>query len=181
MRTLGFGFVIIRPERDDDRPAIYAVVEAAFGKKAEAVLVERLWASPVYRPGLSLVAVDGDEIVGHVMVTTAWLEDGDWRQDIASLAPLAVLPKRHRTGVGTALLHAVLAVCDERGEPFVVLQGNPRYYERVGFEPAYPLGITMDLPEWASTEAAQLRRLSAYDGSECGRVVYPPAFDDLPE
>ncbi len=173
--------MIVRPERDDDRPAIYAVVEAAFGKPAEAVLVQRLWASPNYRPGLSLVAVDGDEIVGHVMVTTAWLEDGDWRQDIASLAPLAVTPNRQGSGVGTALLHAVLAVCDERGEPFVVLQGNPRYYERVGFEPAARYGVTMDLPDWASQEAAQLRRLSAYDPSIRGRVVYPDAFNDLPE
>lgn len=173
--------MIVRPENDDDRPTIYAVVEAAFGQPAEAVLVERLWASPSYRPGLSLVAVDGDEIIGHVMVTTAWLEDGDWRQDIASLAPLAVRPDRQRAGVGTALLHAVLAVCDEREEPFVVLQGNPRYYERLGFEPCYPLGVTMDLPDWAPTEAAQLRRLVAYDPTIRGRVVYPDAFNNLPE
>jgi putative acetyltransferase len=157
------------------------VVAAAFGKQAEAILVERLWASPCYRPGLSLVAVDGDEIVGHVMVTTAWLEDGDWRQDIASLAPLAVVTERQRTGVGTALLHAVCAVCDDRGEPFVVLQGSPVYYARVGFEASAPLGITMDLPDWAPQEAAQLRRLAAYDPSIKGRVVYPPAFDNLPE
>jgi putative acetyltransferase len=157
------------------------VVAAAFGKQAEAILVERLWASPCYRPGLSRGAVDGDEIVGHVMVTTAWLEDGDWRQDIASLAPLAVVTERQRTGVGTALLHAVCAVCDDRGEPFVVLQGSPVYYARVGFEPSAPLGITMDLPDWAPQEAAQLRRLAAYDPSIKGRVVYPPAFDNLPE
>lgn len=170
--------MIVRPERDSDRPAILEVVEAAFGQPGERVLVERLYESPQYRPGLSLVAVDNDEIVGHVLVTTAWLEDGDWRQDIASLAPLAVRPDRQRSGVGTALLHAVLAVCEERGEPFVVLQGNPAYYSRVGFEPCYPLGITMDLPDWAPTEAAQLRRLSNYEPMQ-GVVVYPPAFDGL--
>lgn len=173
--------MLVRPETDDDRPHILDVVEAAFGKRAEAVLVERLWASPCYRPGLSLVGVDDGDVVGHVMVTTAWLQDGDWRQDIASLSPLAVRPDRQRCGVGTALLHAVLAVCDERGEPFVVLQGNPRYYERVGFEPATPLGVTMDLPDWAPTEAAQLRPLSAYDPSIRGHVVLPDAFDGLPE
>src|SRR5690242_18608665 len=48
--------VIVRPERDSDRPRILDVVEAAFGSKEERVLVERLWASPQYRPGLSLVA-----------------------------------------------------------------------------------------------------------------------------
>lgn len=173
--------MLVRPETDADRPRILEVVEAAFGKAAERILVERLYASPCYRPGLSLVAESKrDGIVGHVLVTTAWLVDGDWRQDIASLAPLAVVPARQRTGVGTALLHAVLAVCDDRGEPFVVLQGNPAYYGRVGFEPCYPLGITMDLPDWAPKEAAQLRRLSNYEPMR-GSVVYPDAFDDLPD
>jgi putative acetyltransferase len=171
--------MIVRPETDADRPAILTVVEAAFGQPDEAVLVERLWASPQYRPGLSLVALAGDRVVGHVMVTTAHLVDGDWRQDVASLAPLAVAPDHQRTGVGTALLHAVLAVCDERGEPFVVLQGSPDYYPRVGFEPSAPLGITMDLPDWAPREAAQLRRLTNYEPMQ-GALLYPPAFDDLP-
>ncbi len=172
--------MIVRPERDTDRPRILEVVEAAFGKPAERILVERLYDSPQYRPGLSLVAESKrDGIVGHVLVTTAWLDDGDWRQDIASLAPLAVWPERQRSGVGTTLLHAVCAVLDERGEPFVVLQGNPLYYGRVGFEPCAPLGISMDLPGWAPQEAAQLRRLTNYDPTIVGRVVYPSAFDNL--
>lgn len=170
--------MIVRPERDDDRPRILEVTEAAFGQKAEAVLVERLWASPVYRPGLSLVAVDADVVIGHTMVTTAWLDDGDWRQDIASLSPLSVVPERQRSGVGTALLHAVLAVCDERGEPFVVLQGSPAYYARVGFEPSFPLGIEADLPDWAPKEASQLRRLTHYEPMK-GKIVLPDAFDGL--
>lgn len=173
--------MIVRPERESDRPRILEVVEAAFGQPGERVLVERLYDSPQYRPGLSLIAESKrDGVVGHVLVTTAWLDDGDWRQDIASLAPLAVAPERQRSGVGTALLHSVCAVLDERGEPFVVLQGNPLYYGRVGFEPCAPLGITMDLPEWAPQEAAQLRRLTNYDPSIKGRVVYPSAFANLP-
>jgi putative acetyltransferase len=173
--------VIVRPETASDRPRSLDVVEAAFGKKAERVLVERLWADErVYRPGLSLVAESRrDGIVGHVMVTTAWLDEAGGRA-IASLAPLAVAPERQRSGVGTALLHAICAVCDDRGEPLIVLQGDPGYYGRVGFEPSAPLGITMDLPDWAPPEAAQLRRLSNYDPSIRGRVVYPNAFDNLP-
>ena len=174
--------MIVRPEQDSDRPRILEVVAAAFGKQAEAVLVERLWADArVYRPGLSLVAESRrDGIVGHVLVTTAWLDEVGGRE-VASLAPLAVSPDRQRSGVGTALLHAVCAVCDDRGEPLVVLQGDPRYYSRVGFEASAPLGITMDLPEWASPEAAQLRRLTNYDPSISGRLVYPESFEDLPE
>jgi predicted N-acetyltransferase YhbS len=174
--------VIVRPETDSDRPRILDVVEAAFGKKAERVLVERLYADArVYRPGLSLVAETPDDgIVGHVLVTTAWLDEIGGRE-IASLAPLAVAPAHQGTGVGTALVHAVCAVCDDRGEPFVVLQGHPNYYPRMGFECSAPLGVTFDLPDWAPPEAAMLRRLSNYDPSIKGRVVYPDGFDDLPE
>jgi len=176
--------VIVRPETDSDRPRILDVVEAAFGKPAERILVERLYADArVYRPGLSLVAETPDDgIVGHVLVTTAWLESDDGaRREIASLAPLAVAPAHQKTGVGTALVHAVCAVCDDRGEPFVVLQGHPNYYPRMGFECSTPLGVLFDLPDWAAPEAAMLRRLSNYDPSITGRVVYPDAFDDLPE
>ena len=175
--------MIVRPERDEDRTRILEVVEAAFGNPGERELVERLWVSDVYRPGLSLVAESKrDGVVGHVMVTTAWLENSDGeRRGVASLAPLAVLPERQRGGVGTALLHAVVAVCEDRGEPVVVLQGDPRYYGRFGFEASAPLGITMELPEWASPEAAQVRRLASYAPSLTGRLVYPDAFDDLPE
>ena len=174
--------MIVRPERAEDRPRILEVVEAAFGKPAERILVERLYADArVYRPGLSLVAESQrDGIVGHVLVTTAWLDEVGGRE-IASLAPLAVWPARQGRGVGTALLHAVCAVCDDRGEPMVVLQGDPRYYGRVGFEASAPLGITMDIPDWASPEAMQLRRLTNYDPSITGRLVYPNAFEDLPE
>jgi putative acetyltransferase len=174
--------VIVRPETDNDRPRILDVVEAAFGKKAERVLVERLYADArVYRPGLSLVAeTPEDGIVGHVLVTTAWLDEIGGRE-IASLAPLAVAPEHQRTGVGTALVHAVCAVCDDRGEPLVVLQGHPNYYPRMGFEVSAPIGITFDLPDWAAPEAAMVRRLSNYDASLRGHVIYPEAFDGLPE
>ena len=59
----------------------------------------------------------------------------------------------------------------------IVLQGSPTYYCRFGFEWSVPLGITMELPDWAPREAAQVRRLAAYDPTIRGEVVLPPAFD----
>ena len=175
--------VTIRPERPDDTPAIARVVEAAFGKRAEALLVELLRASPSFIPELSLAAEADGQVVGHVMITTAWLEqegatDGSRRRPIANLAPLAVDPACQGEGVGSALMRAAIARCDERGEPLVVLQGNPPYYERFGFGWSVTSGITMDLPDWAPREAAQVLRLSAYDPAITGHVVLPPAFEE---
>jgi putative acetyltransferase len=63
----------------------------------------------------------------------------------------------------------------------VVLEGAPSYYGRFGFEPATAHGIHIDLPAWAPPEAAQVLRLAAYDPDWRGRIVYPPAFDDVTE
>lgn len=46
-----------------------------------------------------------------------------------------------------------------------MLEGSPRFYGRLGFEYAAPLGIEMILPSWAPAEAAQVLRLASYHPS----------------
>lgn len=154
----------------------------AFGSPAEADLVEAIRASPGYRPGLSLVAVDEatDEVVGHVMISEASLRilpEGDRR--IVMLAPLAVAPSCQRQGIGGSLVRAVCAQAAHAGEPFVVLEGDPAYYSRFGFEPAARFAITMPLPDWAPAEAAQILVLDPATTPPSGNVVYPEPFDAL--
>ena len=176
--------VTIRPERREDEAAIAELVEAAFGSPIEARLVEALRASDVFVPELSLVAERDGRIVGHVMISYAALvergdaDDGTSRR-IASLAPLAVAPDAQRGGIGAVLVRTVTARAEEMGEPLVVLQGSPTYYGRLGFEYSVPHGIHLTLPSWAPAEAAQVMRLRGYDPSWQGRVVYPPAFDEI--
>ncbi|WP_116998898.1 GNAT family N-acetyltransferase [Desertimonas flava] len=177
------GFTI-RPERTDDTEvaAIADVVAAAFGSPAEAELVRRIRASENYLPSAALVAVSSDDgrVLGHVMVSHVGLRRPDGTLgSIASLSPLAVHPDHQRSGIGSALVHAVVAVADELGEPLVVLEGSPAYYGRLGFEYSVPLGISIHLPDWAPAEAAQVRRLANYDAAITGTVEYPPAFDDV--
>jgi putative acetyltransferase len=69
-----------------------------------------------------------------------------------------------------------VAEADRRGEPVVVLEGDPRYYGRLGFLFAPDHGIHIDLPDWAPPEAAQVCPLSSYDPQVRGRVEYPPAI-----
>ena len=170
--------VIVRPERAEDAVAVATLVEAAFGQRSEALLVELLRASPCYIPELSLVAEVDGHVAGHVMVTTAWVDDGRQRRPVANLAPLAVEPPHQRTGVGSALMRAVIAEADARAEPLVILQGDPRYYGRFGFESSVESGITMDLPDWAPREAAQVLKLGRYDPAIRGHVVLPSAFEE---
>ena len=172
--------MLVRPEEPADFDAVRALVAAAFGSESEARLVDLIRASGGYRPAQSLVAVDGGEVVGHVMLSDATLvaDDGTERT-VAQLSPLAVLPARQKAGIGSALVREACRIADEAGEPFVLLQGSPAYYPRLGFEPTVPHGITQPLPDWAPPEASMLVRLSAFDPAVRGRVVYPPAFDEV--
>jgi putative acetyltransferase len=165
--------VTIRAEAPADHDVVETLVAAAFADPAHGVLVAELRAEPSYRPERALVAVDGDDVVGYVLVTDSGVADGG---RVATLSPLAVRPDRQRCGLGAALVAAVLAVCDAEGEPVVVLEGDPGYYGRLGFEPAAPHGIVLPLPSWAPPEAGQLHRLAAWPDHPRGTVTYPAPF-----
>ena len=163
--------VIIRSEEPADRDAIAAVVQAAFGSEAEARLVDAIRASENFVPELSVVAVSGDRVVGHVMVSHVGLHDGPTVRSVASLSPLAVAPDLHGRGIGGALVRAVVARSEELGEPMVVLEGAPAYYGRFGFEPAGPLGLAYE-PVPPELPHFQIRRLSRYSPNLQGTFVY---------
>jgi putative acetyltransferase len=126
--------VTIREEEVRDIEAIRNVNEAAFEGEAEANVVDTL--RQVCDGCSSVVAVEGDEVVGHVMFSPATIEnvDGDiWGM---GLAPLAVLPNHQRRGIGTTLIEHGLAMLREKGCPFVIVLGHADYYRRFGFVPA---------------------------------------------
>jgi putative acetyltransferase len=176
--------LVIRPERPADFDRIRDVVAAAFGSDVEADLVDRIRASAEFVPQMALVAERVDQpvaqIVGHVMISGAVIRHAAGERRIVMLSPLAVAPDHQRLGIGGALVRSATALADHFGEPLVVLEGSPLYYPRFGFEPAARYGITIDLPDWAPPDAAQVLLLSGYDGTDPtlrGTVVYPPAFD----
>lgn len=171
--------MLIRPEEPADHAAITEVVTAAFGSPAEAVLVERIRASPNYHPEYALVAELDGRVVGHVMVSDVTLRTGGGDRPILSLSPLAVAPDRHGQGIGSALVRAVAALVDAAGHPFIVLEGSPAYYARFGFVDARSHGIRIHLPDWARPEAGQVLALANDDPTIGGEVVYPPAFADV--
>jgi putative acetyltransferase len=172
---------MIREESGADRDAIAVVVERAFDSAEHAQLVDAIRASTSFIPELSLVAEIAGQVVGHVMISYVTLRDRDGDRLVPSLSPLAVLPEFQHRGIGKALVAEVAARADARGEPLIVLEGDPNYYGRLGFEPAAAHAITITLPSWAPPEAAQVMRLSNDDHSIRGQVIYPPAFEVIAE
>jgi putative acetyltransferase len=152
--------MIVRRERPADHAAVRRLHEAAFGPGDDVVegrLVDELREDPGFLPHLSLVATDGDDVLGHVIATRGWLEP--LGHPVLGLGPLGVLPENQRGGVGTVLVHALLAVAEAADERLVALLGSPDYYGRFGFVPAAELGITAPDPAWgAHFQARHLTR-----------------------
>jgi putative acetyltransferase len=118
---------------------IHQVNEQAFGRPHEANLVDTLRARG--KAVLSLVAVEGERIVGHIFFSPVAIEIGDRILPALGLAPMAVVPERHRRGSGSRLVKAGLAECRNVGYDCVVVLGHPTYYPRFGFVPASRYGL----------------------------------------
>jgi len=119
--------MVIRDEGPADAPAVRAVVEAAFGRPLEADLIDRLRQDG--DAAVPLVAVDGGEVVGHVLLSAM-------AAPFRALAPVSVAPHRQRSGVGTRLIRAGLDRAGDGGWRGVFVLGDPAYYRRFGFDPA---------------------------------------------
>ena len=150
--------MIVRRERPADHAAVGLLHRAAFATDPatgavraaddvpEARLVDALRNDPGFLPHLSLVAVAEGDVVGHGIATRGWLEP--FGTPVLGLGPLAVRPDRQGGGVGTVLVHALVAVAEAAGERLVALLGSPEYYRRFGFGPADAVGITAPDPRW---------------------------------
>jgi len=165
----------IRPETDADMADVFKVNAATFPTAAEAKLVDSLRGSA--DSFISLVAVDEQDVIGHIMFTPVFLESFD-KLRLMGLAPMAVSPPRQRGGIGTELVDAGLQSCRELGIGAVAVLGHPEYYPRFGFRPSSQWGIKSeyDVPE----DAFMMMELSpAYLQNYQGVIRYNAAFADI--
>lgn len=146
--------MIIRPEAEEDFSEIYDLVKVAFqtakvsnGKEQD--FVNQLRSSADYIPGLALVAEEGEELIGHIMLSKTFIAGSGNKFDALLLAPIAVkLAHRHK-GVGAALIHESFRLARALGHQAVLLVGDPAYYHRFGFRPAISFGVkhAMEIPD----------------------------------
>jgi len=121
----------LREELPSDIDAIRTVHRLAFDDQRVIRLVDQLREDGDVVA--SLVAVEHDQIVGHIMFSVLQLDRDGQTLSGASLTPLGVLPERQRLGIGSALVRRGLDLCRERDRPLVIVLGHPSYYPRFGF------------------------------------------------
>lgn len=162
----------IRPENSADIEHIRAVHTAAFGQDAGiGDMTDDLRGQGGGFKTLSHVATLNDRVVGHVMVSHAFLDTDKKLVDVAVLSPLGVAPNHQEQGIGTALIKAAIKATDDLGLPMLFLEGHHLFYGTRGFENATDLGVRRPSTRIPS-KAFQVAKLSSYDESLTGTFVY---------
>jgi len=126
--------MLIREATSDDRAEIHAVVAAAFRPSTKKEGLDEADLVDALRAGgdalVELVAEEQGFIVGHLLFSPMTTDTG---RRFAALAPLSVLPERHKDGIGTALMQVGHELCRKVGIEAVIVLGHPDYYPRVGY------------------------------------------------
>ena len=134
----------LRSEQPGDEAAIARVNDAAFGQADESRIIDAI--RQAGRSNISLVAVDGSEVVGHILFTPVVVESAEPPVGVMGLGPMAVLPALQRQGIGTRLVREGLRRCAQTGCEAVVVVGHPKFYPRFGFRPASAFGLRCEYP-----------------------------------
>lgn len=170
--------IVIRSEEAADRQAIFEVNRLAFGQDNESRLIEKMRETKHFIPGLSLIALLDDIIVGHILFSVVSLEHPLQFSCLLALAPLAVKPEYQRQGIGSLLVREGIERAARTNYPGVVVLGHPQYYLRFGFTRAVENGIICPYP--VPDEAYMLFELrpEAMKGLK-GTVKYPDFFSEV--
>lgn len=160
------------------------------------MLVARLRESAVFVPGLALVAVVDEAVVGFAMISRLEVEvpapppspslfehpavlAGPATFEALNLSPLAVTPAYQGRGIGRDLVERAIAVADRAGAPLLVVEGDPVHYHRYGFRTASEVGLRRPSP-LIPDAAFQVHPLGSFDPSvHVGAVRYPAPFLEL--
>ena len=161
----------IRAESIADQPAIREVNRLAFGRDAEARLVDELRDEGFAR--LSLVAEDDDRVIGHLLFSALAINGDVDTIEALALAPVAVVPDRQRQGIGAALIRAGLERCRELGHRIVVVLGDPAWYPRFGFSADLALPLTCS---YSGPALMALELIPEVLNGVRGELQYPPPF-----
>nr|WP_038282560.1 N-acetyltransferase [Pacificimonas flava] len=116
----------LRPRKSSDDPFIDDLVKRAFDQPDEANLVRQLRQDGAAK--IEHVAVEGEHIVGHVMLSAM-----ESPPRSLGLAPLSVAPEREGEGIGGMLVRAGVSAARRQGWQAIFCLGEPDYYEKFGF------------------------------------------------
>ena len=162
----------IRESGAGDLAALETLYPDAFPHEDLLPVVRQLLAAP--QGVLSLVAVEGHTVVGHVAFTICGVDRT--RDVVALLAPLAVASAHQRKGLGKMLVRNGLDQLQNASVERVFVLGDPAYYGRFGFEAEQNVLPPYRLP--AAWEGAWQSLSFAAANNQGGQIQVPAMWRD---
>ncbi len=143
----------IREENPNDYDAVFKLIEDAFQNEIhsdhkEQFLVEKLRNAPAFIPELSLVAEINKEIAGYILLTQIQINSEKEQHVALALAPVAVLQKYQKQGIGSLLINEAHSRARKQGYKVIVVLGHEHYYPRFGYKRAgiYNISLPFEVP-----------------------------------
>ena len=178
----------IRPETHKDYKNIVSLVLRSFKEGTDysdgtdiVALIEEIRDSEYYIPELSFVAELDGKIVGHFLFSRFPLSEtlqgghgGANDTDIVMLAPVSVHADFLRQGIGSKMLRLGIEKVKKAGFKGIIVEGNYRFYNTVGFRTSSEYGI-YPVSGYPLTEPRCQMCMELYDGllkNKGGYVVY---------
>ena len=154
--------------------ACEALYARAFGPGRHAKAAARLRESNICRRDLSVLAFDGDLLIGACRIWPIAAENG---AVALFLGPIAVDTRSRRTGLGQQLVESCLAAVDARLKLTIILVGDLSYFGRMGFE-IVPRGHLI-MPRPVDPKRLLWRVGTSHDDLPAGKLSVPRATTQI--
>lgn len=99
----------------------------------EHYLAYRLRNHKDYVPELDFVAVKDGKVIGNIMYSRSYLQNGNTKLAALTFGPVSVLPGFQRRGIGSALITRSMNAAEKLMANVIVIFGNPGEYCKFGF------------------------------------------------
>lgn len=163
----------IVPELPEHRPVVLELNRLAFKGDEESRLIKKLADDGSILA--SFVAVDGDEVVGHILFSPLYVMADGKRVDAVALAPMCVAPSRQKQGIGTLLVEHGIEAMKSAGQAAIIVLGHVNFYPRFGFRHDLAKNLSCAFNKYDAFMGLEL--LAGSLGGKSGTCIYPRAFD----
>ena len=164
----------IRPQQPDDLETIESVNSDAFAEHGGTKAFDQFRRER--DDILSLVALQGDTLVGHVLFSPVEMQTPTGPVAGMGLGQLAVMPTWQKQSIGSRLAETGIEQLRKQNCPFIIVVGHATYYPRFGFEQGKNHGVKCQWPgvpdetfmvlflDRSEEERRQLTGVASFDG-----------------